>query len=135
MKAGDSQTSREHALLLLSKAWQDECVLDLLLKDESKLTEIFGFHAQQATEKLLKAAAVCKGLAYPRTHRLLELIDVLLNAGTADVSTFEDLRILTPFAVEFRYDAMPAESKPTLDFRAIRGRIVELRRWVESLLP
>jgi HEPN domain-containing protein len=43
--------------------------------------EIFGFHAQQATEKCLKAWIASLGRRYPRTHDLMALIGELLIAG------------------------------------------------------
>ena len=45
----------KHVVLLLDKAAQDEYVLDKLLSDPDAPVEVFGFHAQQAAEKLLKA--------------------------------------------------------------------------------
>jgi HEPN domain-containing protein len=134
VKGNDSGKSREHASLLLRKAAQDEYVLDKLLDDAHAPVEVFGFHGQQAAEKLFKAALVCHGASYPRTHRLTELIDLLLSAGVADAKRFDDLRVLTPFAVEFRYDVIPNEGEPALERGRIRARLGELRTWVESLL-
>ena len=53
---------------VLVKAAQDEYVLDKLVADESAPQVIFGFHAQQAVEKLLKAALSHHGLEYQRTN-------------------------------------------------------------------
>ena len=44
---------QEQVLLLLSKAAEDEYVLDRLHGDEDAPDSVYGFHAQQATEKLL----------------------------------------------------------------------------------
>lgn len=41
--------------LLLRKAEQDFYVLEKLVADARAPVEVFGFHAQQATEKILKA--------------------------------------------------------------------------------
>jgi HEPN domain-containing protein len=46
---------REQAMLLLRKAAQDEALLDAVLESELVSDEVFGFHCQQAAEKLLKA--------------------------------------------------------------------------------
>jgi HEPN domain-containing protein len=56
--------------VLLRKAKQDELVLERLLDDCDVDDDTLGFHAQQAAEKLLKAALVFCNVDYPRTHNL-----------------------------------------------------------------
>ena len=46
---------REQALLLLKKAADDEALLQEVIESRQVSDEIFGFHCQQAVEKLLKA--------------------------------------------------------------------------------
>jgi len=87
------------AQLLLKKASQDEYILDKLIDDQSAADEIFGFHAQQAAEKLLKAALISAGSKYPQSHRLSELMDLAKELGLDLPSELDDLRMLTPFAV------------------------------------
>lgn len=48
-------TPFDQAQMLLRKAAQDEALLDSILEDETVGAEIFGYHCQQAAEKLLKA--------------------------------------------------------------------------------
>ena len=67
---------KQHVALLLAKAAQDEYVLDKLLDDSDAPVEIFGFHAQQTAEKLLKAILCHAGIEYPLTHQLVELLDL-----------------------------------------------------------
>ena len=126
---------QEQVALLLSKAADDEYVLDRLLDDEDAPDAVYGFHAQQATEKLLKAALAHAGVQYPFTHRLVELIDLAMDSGVELPSAFEELRDLTPFAVEFRYGVVPpdGEEEP-LDKATVRKAIREARQWVEGLL-
>jgi len=45
----------EQALLFLRKAAQDEALLDEVGDSANVSDEVFGFHCQQAAEKLLKA--------------------------------------------------------------------------------
>src|SRR5687767_1082627 len=72
-----SMPPNDATLLLLRKAAEDEALLDEVL-DSSRVTDaIFGFHAQQATEKLLKAVLSDAGVLYPLTHRLAQLIDLI----------------------------------------------------------
>jgi HEPN domain-containing protein len=118
--------------LLLQKASQDEYVLDKLLADAGAPLEIFGFHAQQAAEKYLKALFAAEGKTYPMTHRLAELIDLAKEQGIQIPEHFDEVRVLTPFAVEFRYDVFPLESEEPLDKTAVRKLLKEIRTWVES---
>ncbi len=120
---------RKHINRLLDKAAQDEYVVGRLLPDDDAPIEAFGFHAQQAAEKLLKAVLVAAGAQYPRTHRLAELIDLLRAAGVQVPPAFEDLRRLTPFAVEFRYDIAPEEDETPLNKHAVDKALRELRAW------
>ena len=73
--------------------------------------EIFGFHLQQATEKLLKAWLALLGETYPLTHDLDLLFNLLRNKG-ADVSNFSALTEYTPYAVQFRYEAIGHDVAP-----------------------
>jgi len=50
--------------VLLRKARQDELVLERLLSDSDVDDDTLGFHAQQAAEKLLKAALVARTIDF-----------------------------------------------------------------------
>ena len=63
--------------------------------------EEWGFQAQQALEKLLKAELVLRDQPAPRTHELLDLA-LLLNVELPEV-----LQKLQVFAVEARYEEGP----------------------------
>ena len=49
-------TAREQAEIFVAKADEDMHLLEALLDDTTTSDSIWGFHAQQAVEKLLKAA-------------------------------------------------------------------------------
>ena len=51
---------------------------------------IFGFHAQQAVEKALKAWLALLGVEYPRTHDLSLLLGILRDSGQ-NVESLSDL--------------------------------------------
>jgi HEPN domain-containing protein len=123
--------SADLATLLLRKADQDIYVLEKLVSDEEAPVEVFGFHAQQAVEKLIKATLSGKGVAYVRTHRLGELVDLAAVHGIRFPDEIESLVDLTPYAVEFRYDAPPDEGFDDLDKRKVLDQIRSLRVWVE----
>jgi hypothetical protein len=87
----------DEARRLLVKVGEDEYVLDRLVNDDQAPESMFGFHAQQAVEKLLKAALFASGQAPPRTHQLTLLIDVATTCGLNLPPECEALRELTPF--------------------------------------
>jgi len=86
--------------------------------------EEWGFQAQQALEKLLKAQLVLRDQPAPRTHELLDLA-LLPN---------EDLLQLQVFAVEARYEegpfALPASREVLL--AELERRLVSLETAVRS---
>lgn len=94
--------------------------------------EIFGFHAQQAAEKLLKAWLALLGRTYPITHDLARLAD-MLKARDAEAARFEELAEYTPYAVQFRYDAGDSGAAP-LDRDAAIRRMAELLEEVRRQL-
>ena len=67
--------------------------------------EIFGFHAQQAAEKLLKAWIATLGRTFPLTHDIGQLLEVLKSLGV-DMSAFHEIEHYTPYAVVFLYGAI-----------------------------
>ncbi len=96
--------------------------------------ETFGFHAQQAAEKLLKAALLAGGVVCPRTHRLGDLLDLGYDRGLPLPEEFEELNRLTPFAVEYRYEFYAEEVERPLDRPAVLEQVRRLRAWVEARL-
>jgi len=104
----------DEARRLLAKATEDEYVLDRLLDDPGAPDSIVGFHAQQAAEKLLKAALFLGGVAPPRTHNLARLVDLAAEHHLNLPPECEQLRWLTPYAVLFRYEGEPGEGEDAL---------------------
>jgi HEPN domain-containing protein len=107
----------------------------MLCGDAATSDAIWGFHAQQAVEKLLKAPLAIHAVQFPFTHRLLELADLLEDAGLGLDERFEPLLDLTPYAVELRYSALaPNPAEPPLDRPAILQLLTELRQQVRSAI-
>jgi len=69
---------------------------------------IFGFHAQQACEKALKAWPLHLGQNPPRTHDLHALI-LLLDGAGVELAEQETVGALTLYAVEMRYGDEPLD--------------------------
>ncbi len=91
--------------VLLAAADRDIEILQLMHDSTGGPDEIFGFHAQQAAEKSLKAWLALLGEVYPLTHDLDALIE-RLSGRNADVGRYRGLAVYSAFAVQFRYEGM-----------------------------
>jgi hypothetical protein len=91
------------AQVLLTKATEDEAVILLPGIPEGP----FGFHVQQAVEKLLKALLSKLSIEYKFTHDLNHLELQLKDAGEALPKALEDFSKIGTFAVTNRYDDIP----------------------------
>jgi len=87
----------------ISKADEDLSLSEHLLKTNTPYRSAIAFHAQQAAEKYLKAMLAHYRLAFPKTHDLAGLLDILVAGNRDAASALEELVDLTPFAVESRY--------------------------------
>lgn len=125
-------TGLKSAQKLLRIAREDLLTARAML-DESKFVDrVFGFHAQQATEKLLKAWISALDLRFPYTHELRLLTKILAENGI-DTTEYSSLLELTQFAVEYRYDDELIVIQP-FDRLAILELIEKLFVTVESIV-
>ena len=122
---------REEALRLLRLAQRDLETFDLLLPLPKASVAALGFHAQQAAEKGLKAIGILLGLEAPRTHDLAALARAIIDTGESLPLSIEELRVLNPFAVEYRYDD---ELIPRISREALAATLDALMGWAESRL-
>src|SRR4051812_27450027 len=112
-------SDRDHAISMLDMALHDVRAIQgmqhpSLIGTDFFSDEIFGFHAQQAVEKALKAWLSFRSVKYRHTHDLAQLIDDLADCGE-DVSTFLDMTEFNPFAVQYRYESVSADESNPLD--------------------
>jgi HEPN domain-containing protein len=124
----------DEARRLLAKAGEDEYVVDRLLEHVAAPEAMVGFHAQQAAEKLLKAALFLAAAVPPRTHNLTQLMDLAAASGLQLPVECEALRWLTPYAVLYRYEGEAEADEELLAREAVRENLRRLRAWVELLL-
>lgn len=96
----------KEACTLIGAAERDISALRGMHDTDVFADEIFGFHVQQAAEKLLKAWLALLGEVYPLTHDLDLLLD-LLQKRASDSTRFRNLVEFVPYAVQFRYDVDP----------------------------
>lgn len=120
----------EQAVLFVKKALDDLQLLDEVLSSKKVSDDIFGFHAQQATEKFLKALLSEHALSFPRTHNLRLLMDLLSDAGYTLPANLADLDQLTPFGTLFRYEDITTNVR--IDRNAVLRQIKALREFVEK---
>ena len=92
----------------ISKAEQDyQTAMTMVRKIKKPVPDIVGFHSQQCIEKYLRAFLVLNKMNFPKTHDLIELLEIAIAKDPLIEVYRKDLRILNPFSVQFRY---PGES-------------------------
>lgn len=99
------------------------------------LPDLVCFHCQQTAEKYLKAFLQEMGIAFPKTHILVDLLQLAIpvDAGLQKLSSF--LLVLEDYAVKFRYPGLsttPTQAKAAL--QAARTFRTALRRRL-GLIP
>ena len=122
------------AVHLLRMARKDLQAMRALSDPKTADVELFGFHAQQAVEKALKAWLDLRGLIYPRIHDLDDLLRRMRQHGAAVPEAFDGLSSLTDFGVAFRYEAY-ADAQEPFDRAEVTVEVERLLQHVEGLLP
>ena len=89
--------------ILLLKAAEDEATIQI----EELPDGPFGFHAQQAVEKLMKALLSQLSIGLDYTHNVENLARQLSDAGETVPAKHARLTAMNRFAVAYRYDAIP----------------------------
>jgi HEPN domain-containing protein len=109
----ESLASVEEAHRWLAKADDDLIVATVIVAKEVGVNWAACFHAQQATEKALKALLVVYGIDFPRSHALERLL-ALLPASAAIEFDSDAVGELSPWAVAGRYpEDIPNPDSPT----------------------
>ncbi len=127
-----AKSDKEHAAQLLTMSVKDHNALAGMLGTSNFSEEVFGFHAQQAVEKALKAWIAALGLTYPKSHDVSALIKILKDAGQ-DLTQFPDLEDYSVFAVQYRYEAYD-ETEETLDRPATIKNTMALISHVQGIV-
>ena len=97
-------SAQNQARLLLDKAIEDFILLEETVSNHRITDAQFGFHAQQAVEKAIKAWIWSFGVMPDKTHNL-EVLGSVLKELTGNVMPELDvLYALGTFAVVYRYD-------------------------------
>lgn len=120
----------DQAEKLLLMASKDMKAMELMILPESIDDEIYGFHAQQAVEKTLKAWITVIGETYSFNHDLWILLLTLRELG-CDIEKYRHLIMLNPFAAHLRYEPLETLDEP-LDRPELRQQIQELHDHVQT---
>jgi len=122
----------DEARRLLTAAGKDLQALTGMADPDVFADEVFGFHAQQAAEKILKAWLAWLSIVYPRTHDLSLLLGRLLDEG-ANVQRWYGLIEYAPYAVQYRYEGFDSMGAG-LDRAETVRRLAELMLEVEGMV-
>jgi HEPN domain-containing protein len=117
---------------LLATAKSDLNALSNMSDSHAFDDRIFGFHAQQAVEKALKAWLNCLQGTHPFTHDLSLLLHALEDLGQ-EVEPYWDFLDLSGYAVQFRYETQ-AEGEEPLERNALVKDVGALIERVEIIL-
>lgn len=125
----------KQARALLEAAERDHSALRGMGDTTVFADEIFGFHAEQAVEKLLKALLALLGQTYPATHDLIRLVD-MLKEHDVEAARFDEFVEYTPYAVQFRYGAsdpgvMPLDRNTAI--QRVEVLLKEVRQRLEAI--
>jgi len=89
------------------------------------------FHAQQTAEKYLKAFLQEHGVAFPKTHSLIELLELCLPLDTSFELQRDLLILLDRYAVRYRY---PGESADKSEARRAFRAVTQVRAFMREKL-
>lgn len=80
----------------------------LLIQSPGDPADSVCFHAHACIEKYLKARLQETGIAFPKTHDLEVLLNLVLPVEPTWAGLRTDLKLLNRFAVEYRYPGFDA---------------------------
>ena len=91
------------------------------------------FDAEQAAEKAVKAILVLRGIEFPRTHAIGELLGLLSRAGEEIPDELWEADILSGYAAHARY---PGEEQPVTedDYAKAVAAAEKVVLWAEGIV-
>lgn len=75
----------------------------IMRRRKNRVLDAACFHCQQSAEKYFKARLCEAGLAFPKTHDLVVLLNLLASVEPLWSSLLPAAQALTDYAVDFRY--------------------------------
>lgn len=111
----------------VAKAEADYAGASGLQRRKRPLPDLVCFHCQQGAEKYLKAFLQESGIVFPKTHVLIDLVNLASSVDAKLASLVPSVQILEDYAVKFRYpgfDATKSQAQTALKWlRHIRRTI------------
>ena len=105
----------------------------MIMMERGRALDTACFHAQQATEKYLKAFLSFNDVSWPRTNNIEEILCLCATLDKRFEDLIEETTFLTDYAVELRYDV---EFWPEIDeVRAAFDAADKIRKFVLLVLP
>lgn len=123
---------RSQAEVLLGKADEDLYLAQALVADTRMSDDLWGFHAQQAAEKLFKSLLASREITFPYNHQISLLTDLLEDHGFDLDEKYLSLISLTAYAAGLRYSFAHSSQSAPLDRSAILTIIIALREFVRK---
>jgi HEPN domain-containing protein len=127
------EVARELVSQWLTKADEDFAVAVHLMEEQSVFLGTIAFHAQQASEKYIKALLVARQVEFPKTHDIGRLLDLIAGVDQELAASLTGAVELTDYGVEFRYpgDQPPLETDDVARALSLAGQV---RRHILSRL-
>jgi HEPN domain-containing protein len=116
---------KQHTAQWVRKAEDDIAAARSLAAQAKPRRDVVCFHCQQAVEKYLKALLQDRGAPVPRTHDLLDLLELLLPQDGTLKPLRRGLGSLTRYAVEYRYPGPRARTREMQSALRIAQRVRE----------
>jgi HEPN domain-containing protein len=112
----------------VSKAEADyQGAMALQRRRKQPLPDLVCFHCQQCAEKYLKALLQERGIPFPKTHVLTDLLRLVINQEPTLTILHPPLLILEDYAVKFRYPGLTtttAQARSAMQsLRLVRRRL------------
>ena len=123
--------SLDEARRFLSLASDDLAAFRTLAATPHIREAIAIFHAQQTIEKCLKAVLFANEVEFRRTHDLYELADRIEQASIALPRNAEELGLLNPYAVEFRYGD---QAIPLITREEVEALAQDILEWANAIV-
>ncbi len=121
----------EEACKLLRLAQGDRDTFIYLMPATHLRDAVVLFHAQQAIEKAFKAVMTACDMPFGRTHNLLSLAAEMAGRGLTTPYAPDDMAVLNPYAVLFRYDD---EDIGLVTRVEAEGMVSEVLEWAEQVI-
>ncbi len=114
------------------KAEEDFAVVETLArKRRPALQTAVCFHAQQCAEKYLKALLTRDRITFPKTHDLLDLLELAKHSDPTTELLRSDLEYLEPYAVNLRY---PGECATRTEAQRSVRAVAQIREALRRIL-